>query len=278
MNTQDIMDMALQLAGLDELSADSGIILPADNIRKVMAGISTETPELLIAVHLKMDLVIGHHPSCSKSGLGMSRMVESQIRDMVKWGVPINKARKAIRERVEEIERIIQGGNYDRIDSAAKLLNMPYLNIHTPADILSQRVVQNTVDTFLEKKSDPVLSDVLDALMQIEEYRLVPKLQQPRIWVGSPDDYAGKVMVSMAGGTSAGVDVMCAYFEAGVGTIICMHEQEETLKKAREQNIGNIIVAGHMASDSIGLNILLNELEHRGIEVIKMSGIVYPEK
>lgn len=277
MNTKDIMDMALKLAEITEIPADSSIILGGKNIKKVMAGISIDAPELLIAKHLGVDLTIGHHPSSSTSGLGMSIMVQGQIDNMVQWGVPINKAQKAIRERVEEIERIIQGGNYDRIDSAAKLLEMPYMNIHTPADIISQRVVQDKIDSFLLGKEKSILADVIEALMEIEEYRLVPNLQQPRIWVGSPSDYAGNVMVSMAGGTSAGVEVMKAYFEAGVGTIICMHEMEETLKKAKDQNIGNIIVAGHMASDSIGINILLAELEKNGIEVIRMSGLVFPK-
>jgi len=278
MNTQEIMDMAVEMAGIEELSGDSNIILEGENIKRVMAGISIEAPELLIASHIKVDLVIGHHPSCSKSGLNMAKMVENQIENMVKFGVPINKAQKAIQGRVEEIERIIQSGNYDRIDTAAKLLKMPYVNIHTPADIISQRVVQDKIDEHLENIEKPKLSDVIDALMEIEEYQLVPKQLQPKVWAGSLKDYAGKVLVIMAGGTCGGADVLKAYFEAGIGTIVCMHEQEETLKIIKEQNIGNIIVAGHMASDSIGLNIFLDELERRGIEVIKMSGIVYPEK
>lgn len=274
MNTQQVMEIALRLAGIDHVPEDSGIIFEGDNIRKVMSGISIDAPELLIAKELKVDMVLGHHPSSSTSGLGMSKMLEYQIDKMVSCGVPINKAQKAISGRIEDIERIIQGGNYDRINSAARLLKIPYMNIHTPADIISEKTVQKKIDEHLKGNSEAKLSDVIDALMEIREYKAAVKMQQPRIWAGSPNSFAGKVVVTMAGGTNGGPLVAKAYFEAGVGTLVCMHENEETLKAIKEQNIGNLVIAGHMASDSIGMNAILEELESKEIEVIRMSGIV----
>ena len=67
-----------------------------------------------------------------------------------------------------------------------------------------------------------------------------------------------------------------AYFEAGIGTLIVMHMPEDVLDAIREQNIGNIIVAGHMASDSVGINKLIAKWEEEGIEVIRCSGVVDP--
>jgi len=52
--------------------------------------------------------------------------------------------------------------------------------------------------------------------------------------------------------------------------------REDVIKAVKEQNIGNIVVAGHMASDSIGMNGLLCQLEAGGIEVIRMAGIIDP--
>jgi putative NIF3 family GTP cyclohydrolase 1 type 2 len=275
MNTQQVMDIALRLAEINYVPEDSGIIVEGENIKRVMSGISIDAPELLIAKELKVDMVLGHHPSSSTSGLGMSKMLENQIDKMVKCGVPINKAQKAIEGRIIDIERRIQGGNYDRIDSAAKLLKIPYMNIHTPADLISERVVQEKIDECINENSKARLSDIIDALMGIREYKAAVKQQQPKIWAGSPESFAGKVVVTMAGGTSGGPLVAKAYFEAGVGTLVCMHESEETLKIIKEQNIGNLIIAGHMSSDSIGMNTILEELESKGIEVIRMSGIVY---
>ncbi len=78
----------------------------------------------------------------------------------------------------------------------------------------------------------------------------------------------------MAGGTNGGADVLKAYFEAGVGTIVCMHVPEDVKKAVQEQNIGNVIVAGHMASDSIGLNVIIEAWKKEGLDVTKMSGIL----
>ena len=78
----------------------------------------------------------------------------------------------------------------------------------------------------------------------------------------------------MAGGTNGGVDVYKSYFEAGVGTIIAMHVPEDVKKAVQEQNIGNIIIAPHMPSDSIGLLEIVKAWREQGVEVTCMSGIV----
>jgi len=80
----------------------------------------------------------------------------------------------------------------------------------------------------------------------------------------------------MAGGTNGGAKVMQAYFDAGVGTLVLMHIPEDALKAVKEQGIGNVIIAGHMASDSVGINRLIAALETRGLEVIRTGGIVEP--
>ncbi|KKR97364.1 MAG: hypothetical protein UU49_C0033G0007, partial [Candidatus Magasanikbacteria bacterium GW2011_GWC2_41_17] len=36
----------------------------------------------------------------------------------------------------------------------------------------------------------------------------------------------------------------------------------------------NIIIAGHIASDSLGLNLFLDELEKKGIKIIPCSGLI----
>jgi hypothetical protein len=54
-----------------------------------------------------------------------------------------------------------------------------------------------------------------------------------------------------------------------------MHFPEADLKEAREQRLaGNLVITGHMASDSIGINVYLDELERRGLDVIRAGGIV----
>lgn len=148
------------------------------------------------------------------------------------------------------------------------------MGIHTPADILAERKVQNHLDKALAGKGKATLADVITALNELPEYQKA--LSQPVLRVGSEKDYAGKVFVTMAGGTNGGAQVAQAYFEAGVGTLVCMHMPEDVIKAVKEQNIGNVIVAGHMASDSVGINQVIAALEARGLEVIPMSGVIAP--
>jgi hypothetical protein len=71
------------------------------------------------------------------------------------------------------------------------------------------------------------------------------------------------------------VDVLRAYYEAGVGTVLMMHFPEADLREAREQKLpGNLVVTGHMASDSIGINFYLDELQRLGLNVVRAGGII----
>lgn len=272
MNTKEIMDLALELAGLEEIPADSGIMVEGENIKKVLFGVDMDTPEILLARDLGADCVISHHPMSGTPVIDFYKVMDIQIDKMMEFGVPINKAQKVLRKKVGKVERGMHVKNYDRASSAAKLLNMPYLNIHVPADIVTENLVQDFLNEKFQDKPKTKLEDIVEALKEINEYK--ETIAGPVIRVGSGNDYAGKVAVLMAGGTNGGADVLKAYFEAGVGTIICMHIPDDVKEAVEKQNIGNIIVAGHMASDSIGLNILIKEMEKRGVEVTKMSGII----
>lgn len=272
MNTKEIMDIALELAGLEDIPADSGIIVEGKDIKKVLIGVDMETPELLLGKELGVDCVISHHPTTGKPRVKFHKVMEVQIDRMVKFGVPINKAQKALKKKVGKVDRATHVTNFDRVASAARLLKMPYLNIHMPADKITENYVQSFIDKRFEDKPKATLKDVIEELKEIDEYKNA--IAGPVIRVGSEKDYAGKIAVLMAGGTNGGADVFKAYFEAGVGTIVCMHVPEDVIEEVEKQNIGNVIVAGHMASDSIGLNIIIKELEKKGIEAIKMSGIL----
>ena len=59
--------------------------------------------------------------------------------------------------------------------------------------------------------------------------------------------------------------------QAGNGTIITMHQKEDFRQEAEKANI-NVVIAGHMSSDSLGMNLLMDELEKQGIEIVPCSG------
>ena len=274
MNTEEILNIALKLAGLEEAPADSGVVVPGKGIKKVAFGVDIEVAELLLARELGVDAVITHHPRGGLPMVEFHNVMLNQIDRMVKAGVPVNKAQKALKERVEQVSRAHHVANYDRVMSAARLLGMPLIVIHTPADILAETVVQEHLDKRLAEHEKPVLKNVIEALEELPEY--INTLAKPIVRVGRESDYTGRVFVTMAGGTGGGEEVAKAYFEAGVGTLVVMHMPDNTIKAVKKQNIGNIVVAGHMASDSVGINRVIGEMEKQGLKVLRMSGVIDP--
>ena len=59
----------------------------------------------------------------------------------------------------------------------------------------------------------------------------------------------------------------------GIGTEIAMYIKDDHRKEAVKHYI-NVIIAGHIASDSIGLNIVMDELQKRGVDIVPCSGFI----
>lgn len=272
MNTQEMLDIALDLAGLDHCPADAAVIVPGENIHKVLVGIDMNTPELLVGKIMGYDCVVSHHPR-NTDLKGINDLFREQMYAMAAHGVPLNAAQKLIESQAKKIDDNDHGFNYNRNASAAEVLQMPFVCIHTPADIIVETAIQKMMDEHFGDKPRTKIKDIMDVLGAISEYKKAPF--PPKIGVGSPESYAGKILVNMSGVTGGGPDVYKAYFQAGVGTLILMHASEQDIKAVSEQNIGNIIVAGHMASDSYGMNRIFEAWEQEGLEVTRMSGVIY---
>ncbi|MCL1991367.1 MAG: hypothetical protein FWG66_00260 [Spirochaetes bacterium] len=273
MNTQDLMDSALKLAGLTEMPEDCEITVPGENIKRVLMGVDMDTPELLLAKQLGYDCVVSHHPrNTGDNDNKLGLFLHAHIAKLEALGVPANRTQKRIEERREELSYAFNVANSRRSESAAKLLNMPFISMHTPADMISEVTVQKHLDAKFAGKSLVKLQEVVEALEEISEYK--NSARKPIIRVGSKESYAGKIYVLMAGLTGPGPDILKEYFEAGVGTLVLMHIPEKDAKAVKEQKIGNVVIAGHMPSDSVGLNKIAQKWRESGIEVTIMSGIV----
>ena len=62
MTSEDIIEVALDLAQLAEIPGDSGVHVRSDNIKKVLATIDCDVGDLFLARELKCDTVLTHHP------------------------------------------------------------------------------------------------------------------------------------------------------------------------------------------------------------------------
>jgi len=272
MTTDQIMQLALDLSGLKEVPPDSGVHLPGDKVHRILATIDCGVDDLLLARVLRCDAVLTHHPEWTASLHGWT-LIARQIDQMVECGVPVARAEAAIQRRMQSVELNSHPRNYGRVLQAAKLLNLAFLNVHLPCDIISRRIISEKMARFQHPESRATVADVIAALQEIPEQKLAATA--PKIRLGAPDRLAGRVAVAMAGYTNGGVDVLRAYVEAGVGTVLMMHFPEGDLKEARDQKLaGNLVITGHMASDSIGINVYLDELDRRGLEVIRAGGII----
>jgi len=136
MNTRELMNIALRLAGLENEPYDTTISVEGENIQKILIGVDMETPEMLLAKNLGYDLVVSHHPKADETVIDFHKVMDIQIDKMVEFGVPINKAQKALAKKSKSVEINSHVSNYSRASSAAILLDIPFMNIHMPADLI----------------------------------------------------------------------------------------------------------------------------------------------
>ncbi len=243
-------------------------------VKRVMMGVNIDTGEVVLADRLNekgenIDLIIGHHPR-GKGIAGLHDVMHLQKDVLINWGVPTVVADSLMDKRIQEVKRKAKGSNYNQSLDAAKLLDIPMMSIHTPTDNLVADYLTNKVkDKDFEK-----VGDVLDLLKDIPEYHESRKYGDgPFILVGNEDRRPGKVVIEMTGGTEGSQKSYEKLADAGVGTIIGMHLSDKHRKEVKENHL-NYIIAGHMSSDSIGMNLLADELEKSGVEIVPCSGFI----
>lgn len=243
-------------------------------VHRVLAGIDMEVGEVVLADRLgekgkPIDLVISHHPE-GKALSALHQVMHLQEDHLHKFGVPINVAEGIMAARIGEVKRGLMPVNHNRAVDAARILGLAMMCVHTPSDNL----VNNRVQTLMDEQKPETLADVVKLLKTIPEYAGAVKYNAgPTIVVGSKERRAGKIMVDMTGGTSGSQDAYSKLVQAGVGTLLVMHIGENHRKEAEKNHI-NVIIAGHMASDSVGMNMFLDELKDRGIDVVPCAGLL----
>lgn len=249
---------------------------PKTEVKTILVGIDIETPEILLANELrqkgqKIDLVLAHHPT-GIALAGLHEVMEIQIEMYANYGVPINIAEALLNKKIKEIERGVSPINHHQPIDAARLLNIPLMSCHTPAD---NQVYQYLTKNVCQKKLDTV-DDVIIELMKIPEYQKAAKLKSgPFIQVGSPENRAGRIVAAeITGGTEGSAEIYEQLAHAGIGTIISMHASEKHVKETAKRHI-NRVVAGHISSDSLGLNLFLDQLKKEGINILPCSGFIH---
>ena len=246
-----------------------------EEVKTVIIGIDMETPEILLAHSLRasgkqIDMVMTHHPE-GKAYATFYNVMGMQADILNKFGVPISFAESVTEHRLKEVGRKVMPQNHARAVDAARLLGIPFISAHTVADNHVTTYLQSIFDT----KPHTYIGDIIKTLKEIPEYKEAMKGKAgPMIVAGSEKSRAGKVApLDITGGTEPSAMVYEKLADAGVGTIIAMHAGEEHRKECAKHHI-NLVVAGHMSSDSLGMNLFLDELEKHGVKIISCSGLI----
>jgi len=265
MNTEEIMHLALKLADMKSIPPDSAIHVHGRNIGKVLLCVDAEPAELMLAKNLGCDAVIAHHPM-GNALLNFHLVFDRHIDYMLEHGIPMQIAEEAVRKLKERVALRSHTMIYTHTVAAAEKLGMPLLNIHLPCDELMRR----TILAQLRASRIENVSDIKSAVEQIPEFRnSATEVQVP---YGDPSSKVGKYALVVAAGTNGGYPVAKVYFEHGISTVIYLHVNGEDLAKLKEDKVkGNLVILGHLAGDSVGLNQVADALEREGIQVVKLG-------
>jgi hypothetical protein len=263
LDTDEILNIALDMVDWNSIPADTAVHVHGKNIKKVKLMIDVTTADLMLAKNLGCDAVITHHP-IGISAINFYKVIDRHIDYMKENGI----SEKAARSSVIDLKKRLEIRNHTQIYSSAidsaKILDMPLVNIDQPCDEYARRLISQTI---LERKPN-LVSEIITVLEAIPEFKKAETKIQ--VAYGQPDSYIGKWVAVIAAGTNGGYLVVRNYFENGICTVLYFHIDYNDLVKLRESNIeGNLVILGHLAGDSIGMNALGNRLENKGIQVVR---------
>ncbi|MGE0268355.1 MAG: NGG1p interacting factor NIF3 [Candidatus Omnitrophota bacterium] len=242
-------------------------------IRRILVGIDIDTAEVVLADQLsyrgdEIDLILAHHPE-GHALAGLYDVMHMQTDFLMNAGIEENIAQKLMQSRIDEVTRKLHSANHTRSVDTARLLDIPMMCCHTPAD--------NHVTTYLQRLMNhckpKTLKHVVDLLMKEPEYvDATFNKAGPCILVGKENSKAGRIYVDMTGGTEGSAKVFGRMSQLGIDTLLGMHYSEAHYKSIRAEHI-QVVNAGHMASDNLGMNLLLDKLVKKGkVEIIECSG------
>jgi putative NIF3 family GTP cyclohydrolase 1 type 2 len=263
LDTSKILEISLDMVQWNSVPADTAVHVHGKNIKKIMLMIDVTTADLMLAKNLGCDAVVTHHP-IGVTAINFYKVIDRHIDYMKENGIPENIAKRSVLDLKKRIELRNHTQIYSSVIDSAKILNMPLVNIHQPCDEYARRVISQKI----QDENPNLVSDLVTTLEDIPEFRnAATKIQ---VSYGRPNSNVGKWVAVIAAGTNGGFQIAKNYFENGISTVLYFHIDYNDLVKLSESNIqGNLIILGHLAGDSIGLNAFASILENEGIQVVR---------
>jgi hypothetical protein len=268
--TERLMEIALELVGWDAAPPDCEIYYAGTRISHVLMGLEIGAAELFIARQL------GYHAAVSYIPAGHTgpfwEVYRRHADQMIAAGVPEDEAEAVVGAGIADLRLRWQAEITDRVASVARLLEMPFLTVHSPIDEQSRELMRQEVDTALASHPDATVGTIRDALAAMDAFAAADT--DILLALGAWDAPAGRVVLSHGAYASGGYEVARAYFAHGVGTLCCADIAPEDVRRLAADALGgNLLVLGRAAVANVGMAPYLARLRHEGLEVTPWAGV-----
>jgi len=285
LSTEEIMGIALELVDETEIPLDSGIHVPGENIKKLIFTMDANVGLLHMANDLGFDAVVCHHPCGVLPHRG--EVYRKHLDLMEKHGIPREEVSNTLREHFDTAVRRIENKRFRMLYyespnqtvlevDAARLLKLPFMNIHNLFDEQGRRILQEKIDQTALRNPRRTLADVLSLIETLPEARYARDEYgiSPKISIGQTDSEASKVVFVHGALSAPDPEIVKFYWEKGFKTVIALHMEFEGLESLKRESRGNLILTGHFLGDSLGMTPFIRALRGRGLEVVCMGGVI----
>ncbi len=283
--TEELLQLANELAGLDETPRDSGVHVPGTSIRRVIFALDANVGLLVLAKQLGYDAVIAHHPCATLLEQGtvyrehyrlVTRFGLSEAEARAEFGPALERTVRRLRNRrLRSLYYESPNQTFLEVD-AARALGVAFLNIHNACDELGRRVGQAQLDAVLARDPAATLGDLVAAMYELPETRLArDHYDMPlELAIGDPTAPAGRAAFVHGCLSAPEEAIVRFYWRHGISTVMALHAAFEDLERLQARPEGALILTGHYAGDSYGFTPFVRALRARGLEVLCMGGAI----
>ena len=268
------MNQGLELVGWEDVPDDSAIYVDLKKpTKRLLTGIDITGAEIAYASRKGYDAVLAHHPFLP----GSWKVFERHIEQMVSVGIPKEEAKNVVNKRTKMLRLAYQAQNSGAVPSFAKANGMQFLNVHSPCDELGRRLISEEITNLQNQNSNIKLSEVKKRLKKrFPEFRKAKT--EIEVALGDSDAELGRWIFSHGALTNGGSALANKYFKHGLDTVIYIHIAPGELSAIQKEypEGKNLMVLGHIASDCVGFNPLIEAIRDKGVEVTAVGGIIEP--
>lgn len=283
--TEELLEIANALAGLDETPRDSGVHVPGKGIRRLIFALDVNVGLLVLAKQLGYDAVVGHHPCATLLDQGtvyrehyglVTRFGLAETDARAEFGPALERTVRRLRNRrLRSLYYESPNQTFLEVD-AARALGLAFLNIHNACDELGRRVGQAQLDAALARNPQATLGDLVAAMYELPETRIAREhYDLPlELAIGDPAAPAGRAAFVHGCLSAPEEAIVRFYWRHGIPTVMALHTAFDELERLQAQPEGALILTGHYAGDSYGFTPFVRALRERGLEVTCMGGAI----